>query len=135
MRLSELIPYMSKEHEDLLWNRHIRDANTLLFELAEYRKRVAFEMLTNIPQSKLLMYANAADLKRIPGIGYRYIILLKECGCDTVLELSTRNVEGLHRRMYESNARNTLVLVIPALTHIKGWITRAKTLTKVITYR
>lgn len=135
MRLSQLIPGMSVEHEEILWARKIRNASQLLSELCSVDQREAWSTLTGISKQQLLFYANGADLRRIPGIGYRFILLLRAVETMTVSELSYRNAENLHRQMFQVNLKSQTVLVLPSKDGVQRWITRAKTLPKLITYR
>lgn len=135
MALHQLIPNMSVEHEQILWEHRIRTPGQLLFRLSNFDQRQAYSILLKIEQSVLLNYANAADFRRITGLGYRYINLLRSVNCVSLRELSYRNAEKLHKEMYEANLKSKLVLILPSLTFVRRWITRAKQLPKVITYR
>lgn len=96
------------------------------------RKKVA--ETTGIDESKLLKWANMADLYRIKGIGSEYSELMEAAGVDTVKELRNRNAENLYQKMSEVNAQKKLVRLLPGLKRIQSFIAEAKTLDPVITH-
>ncbi len=96
------------------------------------RKALAQE--TGIDESKILKWANMADLFRVKGIGAQYAELLEASGVDTVKELAQRNAENLTAKMAEVNAEKKLVRVVPALKSVQGWIGQAKELPRGLEY-
>lgn len=135
MSLSQLIPEMTEEVENTLKVHHIKTSKDVLRCFARYETRVGWSIVTDISQGNLLGFANAADLLRIKGIGYRYIQLLRSVECMTLSELACRNAENLHRQMFNCNLKQEVVLVVPSMSMVKSWITTAKKLPKLITYR
>lgn len=89
---------------------------------------------TGLDASKLLGWANRADLFRIKGIGAQYSDLLEAAGVDTVPELAQRKAENLHAKMVEVNAEKKLVRQLPTLHSVQDWVTQAKELPRVIQY-
>lgn len=110
----------------------IRSCGRLLLRSAEIKHRKALGLKTNIEIGSLLFYANACDLMRITGVGPIHINLLRSADCKTVLELSCRNPDSLHRKMWWAN---TKIKLFPPVTWVKRWVNDAKNLPKVITYR
>lgn len=89
---------------------------------------------TGIDESRILKWANKADLMRVKGIGEEYSDLLEAAGVDTVKELKHRNAENLHAKMEEVNAAKKLVRQTPSLKSVSEWIEQAKTMEAVLTY-
>lgn len=96
------------------------------------RKAKAAE--TGIEESRLLEWANRADLYRIKGVGSEYSDLLEASGVDTVKELRNRNAANLHAKMTEVNAEKKLVRQLPSLSKVEAFVAHAKTLDPVITH-
>lgn len=96
------------------------------------RKELAAK--TGLEASKLLGWANRADLFRIKGIGTQYSDLLEAAGVDTVPELAQRKAENLYAKMVEVNAEKNLVRQLPTLRSVQDWVAQAKELPRVIGY-
>lgn len=96
------------------------------------RKELAAK--TGLDASKLLGWANRADLFRVKGIGTQYSDLLEAAGVDTVPELAQRNAENLHAKMAEVNAAKKLVRQLPTLRSVQAWVAQAKELPRMIAY-
>ncbi len=96
------------------------------------RKELAAK--TGLEASKLLGWANRADLFRIKGIGTQYSDLLEAAGVDTVPELAQRKAENLHAKMVEVNAEKNLVRQLPTLRSVQEWVAQAKDLPRTIAY-
>lgn len=96
------------------------------------RKELAAK--TGLDASKLLGWANRADLFRIKGIGTQYSDLLEAAGVDTVPELAQRNAENLQAKMAEVNAEKKLVRQLPTLRSVQAWVAQAKELPRMIGY-
>ncbi len=96
------------------------------------RKKVAEE--SGIDASKLLKWANMADLYRIKGIGSEYSELMEASGVDTVKELRNRNPENLHAKMVEVNTKKKLVRQLPSSNQVTDFVAQAKKLDPVITH-
>lgn len=106
-----------------------------LLEAAKGPKdRKALAAASGIEESRLLKFANMADLMRIKGVGEEYSELLEAAGVDTVKELKLRNAANLTKAMAEVNATRKLVRALPAETMVARWIDEAKTLPAVLTY-
>lgn len=97
-------------------------------------QRYSLAEKTGIPESKILKYANMADLFRIDGIGIEYSELLESSGVDTVVELSNRIPENLLEKMSEINEKYGLVIKLPTLSQVVDWIIEAKSLPRYIEY-
>ena len=89
---------------------------------------------SGISRKRILTWVNHADLKRIKGVERQYSELLEASGVDTVVELTTRNPENLHKKMLETNAEKRLVRRPPSLSMVTRWIEQAKTLPRAIFY-
>ncbi len=96
------------------------------------RKQIAEQ--TGIEESKILKFANFADLYRIKGVGSEYSELLEAAGVDTVKELRNRNAANLHAKMVEVNESKKLVRQVPSLSQVEAYIEGAKSLEPVITH-
>ena len=81
---------------------------------------------TDISETLILKWANAADLMRISGIGPEYAELLEASGVDTVKELQHRNAENLAAKMDEVNESKKLTRKTPSASVIQGWVDQAK---------
>ena len=90
------------------------------------RRRVARE--TGLSESRLLKWANMADLLRVKGVGPEYAELLEAAGVDTVKELRNRNPASLAGRMAEINSAKRLVRRMPTADQVSGWIVEASQL-------
>lgn len=88
------------------------------------RRRVSGE--TGVDESRLLRWANMADLMRIKGIGRQYAELLEASGVDTVKELQTRRPDNLARTMAEVNKQKRLTRATPAEKLVQDWVAAAK---------
>ncbi|MFG1263084.1 MULTISPECIES: DUF4332 domain-containing protein [Xanthobacter] len=89
---------------------------------------------TGIDESRVLKWANMADLMRIKGVGEEYSELLEAAGVDTVKELKTRVPANLTKAMAEANAKRKLVRALPTESMVEKWVAQAKELPPVLTY-
>lgn len=89
---------------------------------------------TGIEESRVLKWANMADLMRIKGVGEEYSELLEAAGVDTVKELKTRVPANLTKAMAEANAKRKLVRALPTESMVEKWVAQAKELPPVLTY-
>ncbi len=96
------------------------------------RKALAEE--TGIEASRILKWANMADLMRISGVGEEYSELLEAAGVDTVKELKHRNAENLAAKMSEVNEAKKLVRQVPSESQVVKWVEQAKELPPMMTY-
>lgn len=96
------------------------------------RKELA--AVTGIDESRILKWANMADLMRIKGVGEEYSELLEAAGVDTVKELKTRVPANLTKAMAEANAKRKLVRALPTESMVEKWVAQAKELPPVLTY-
>lgn len=111
------------------------DTTTKLLKLccdAKGRKETAEK--TGLSESKLLEWANMADLMRISGVGSEFSELLEAAGVDTVKELRTRNAENLAVKMKEVNTAKKLTRTVPSAKTVTKWVEQAKALNPVITH-
>ncbi|TBW41021.1 DUF4332 domain-containing protein [Siculibacillus lacustris] len=99
---------------------------------AKGRKELA--EATGIDVTRILAWANKADLMRIKGVGEEYSDLLEAAGVDTVKELKHRKPENLLAKMEEVNAAKNLVRALPSLKAVTDWVEQAKVLPAVLTY-
>ncbi|MFG1345010.1 DUF4332 domain-containing protein [Xanthobacter autotrophicus DSM 431] len=89
---------------------------------------------TGIEESRILKWANMADLMRIKGVGEEYSELLEAAGVDTVKELKTRVPANLLKALVEANEKRKLVRALPTLSMVESWVAKAKELPPVLTY-
>jgi len=112
----------------------IRTTSRLLEAAKNPRGRKALADKTGVESSRILKWANMADMMRIKGIGEEYSELLEAAGVDTVRELKHRNPANLAKAMAEANTRRRLVRLLPSEKAITKWISQAKSLPMKITY-
>lgn len=96
------------------------------------RKKLA--EATGLDCTKILKWANMADMMRIKGVGEEYSELLEAAGVDTVRELKFRNPKNLAQAMAAANKTRKLVRVVPSEQMVAKWIAQAKSLPMKITY-
>lgn len=96
--------------------------------------RKALAEATGIDDSRILRWANMADLMRIKGVGEEYCELLEAAGVDTVKELKHRKPENLAAKMAEVNETKKLVRQVPSESQVAKWVEQAKELPAVLTY-
>jgi predicted flap endonuclease-1-like 5' DNA nuclease len=89
---------------------------------------------TGISENVILEWVNRADLFRITGIGEEYSDLLKEAGVSTVVDLSRRNPENLHKTLVGVNDAKKLVKRPPSLNQTTDWVEQAKILPRKVEY-
>lgn len=89
---------------------------------------------TGIGDSRILRFANQADLFRVKGISTQYAELLEAAGVDTVPELAQRNAENLAAKMAEINESKKLVRQVAAAATVADWVEQAKNLPRKMTY-
>jgi predicted flap endonuclease-1-like 5' DNA nuclease len=119
---------------DRLKGMRIRTTTRLLEAAKNPRGRKALAAKTGIDSSRILKWANMADMMRIKGIGEEYSELLEAAGVDTVRELKHRNPKKLAEAMAAANARRKLVRLLPSENTVKKWIAQASSLPMKITY-
>jgi predicted flap endonuclease-1-like 5' DNA nuclease len=89
---------------------------------------------TGLSESKLLEWANMADLMRISGVGPEFSELLEAAGVDTVKELRNRNAENLAVKMKEVNSAKKLTRTVPSAKTVTKWVEQAKSLNPLISH-
>lgn len=112
----------------------VNNTDKLLEATKTKKQRTALADETGIPESKVLRFANMADLFRIHGVGQEYADLLEAAGVDTVPELAQRNATNLTAKMEEVNAEKNLSRRTPSATEVEKWVTEAKTLPRALEY-
>lgn len=112
----------------------IADTEALLARCGAKKGRSDVAKETGLDESRLLKWANMADLMRISGVGEEYSELLEAAGVDTVKELQHRNAENLAAKMAEVNETKKLTRALPAASQVATWIEQAKTLTPMISH-
>jgi predicted flap endonuclease-1-like 5' DNA nuclease len=106
-----------------------------LLEMSSSRKsREKLAERIGVSDTKILEWANRADLMRIKGIGGQYSDLLEYAGVDSPRELSSRRAENLAAKLNEINKEKKLVKRIPNLAQVQAWIDAAKALDVVISH-
>ncbi len=94
---------------------------------AEGRRALAAQ--TGLDASRLLEWANRADLMRVPGVTAELADLLENAGVDTVKELATRNPGNLHAKLAEVGGP-----VAPAAPVVQAWVSAAKGIAPAISH-
>ncbi len=117
-----------------LQKANIRSVESLLKMCCDKKGRKGVAETSGIEESKLLKWANMADLYRIKGVGSEYSELLEASGVDTVKELRNRNSDNLHAKMLEINTEKKLVRQLPSAQQVADFIEQAKALDPVITH-
>ncbi|MBT8078185.1 MAG: DUF4332 domain-containing protein [Gammaproteobacteria bacterium] len=112
----------------------ISTVDQLLDTACDQRGRKSLAEKTQIAESRLLRWANMADLFRIRGVAGQYAELLEGAGVDTVKELRNRNADNLAASMKEVNAEKNLVRKTPSTTVVASWVQQAKALPPKITH-
>ena len=112
----------------------IADTEALLARCGARKGRADLAKETGLDETRILKWANMADLMRISGVGEEFSELLEAAGVDTVKELQHRNAENLAARMAEVNEAKKLTRVVPAASQVAKWIEQAKTLTPMISH-
>ncbi len=112
----------------------IKTVEALLDAAKDPKGRATLAEATGIDSSRILKWANMADLMRIKGVGEEYSELLEAAGVDTVKELKHRKAENLHAKMEEINEAKKLVRQTPSLKSVTDWIEQAKELPAVLSY-
>ena len=112
----------------------IKKTEDLLASAADPKSRKQLAAAIGVEASKILHWANRADLFRIKGVGEEYSDLLEASGVDTVVELAQRNAENLHKKMLAVNLEKKLVRRPPSLSQVKSWVAQAKELPRKLHY-
>jgi predicted flap endonuclease-1-like 5' DNA nuclease len=87
-----------------------------------------------IDESRILKWANMADLMRVKGIGEEFSELLEAAGVDTVKELRHRSSTNLAKALIEINEMRKLVRAVPPESVVATWIEQAKGLDPIMVY-
>ncbi|HEY0291826.1 MAG TPA: DUF4332 domain-containing protein [Hansschlegelia sp.] len=112
----------------------VRTTATLLERAKDPKGRKTLAAASGIAESRILQFANIADLMRIRGVGAEYSELLEAAGVDTVKELKNRNPANLTKAILELNAARQLVRLPPSTKTVSKWISQAKTMPPMMTY-
>lgn len=112
----------------------IRTTEAYLERAKDPKGRKALAEETGIDASRILKWANMADLMRISGVGEEYSELLEAAGVDTVKELKHRNAANLAAKMKEVNEDKKLVRQVPGEASVEKWVEQAKALPAMMTY-
>jgi predicted flap endonuclease-1-like 5' DNA nuclease len=112
----------------------IRTTEAYLERAKDPKGRKALAEETGIDASRILKWANMADLMRINGVGEEYSELLEAAGVDTVKELKHRNAANLAAKMKEVNEDKKLVRQVPGEASVEKWVEQAKALPAMMTY-
>ena len=121
-------------YAERLKSLRIRTTSRLLEEAKSPRGRKSLAEKTGVEPSRILKWANMADMMRIKGVGEEYSELLEAAGVDTVRELKYRNPKKLAEAMATANTKRKLVRLLPSEKAVTKWIAAAKSLPMKITY-
>ena len=130
----ETIEGIGKVMGDKLRASGVADTTALLAKTSKPKDREALAAKTGISGKLILKFANRADLMRVNGVGEEYADLLEAAGVDTVPELAQRNAQNLFDALAKTKAEKKLVRQTPSLSAVKGWITAAKDMPRVLEY-
>ncbi len=112
----------------------VKTTKSLLMKGATPKGRKELAEKSGIGDKLILEWVNLADLFRIKGVAEEYSDLLEEAGVDTVVELSKRRADNLHKAIVETNEKKKLVRKVPALSQVEDWISQAKGMPRVVKY-
>ncbi len=112
----------------------VADTDALLTGARTPQQRKALAEKSGLPETKILKFANMADLYRISGVGSEYSELLEAAGVDTVPELAQRNPTNLAQKMADVNEAKKLTRRVPSEKEIESWIEQAKSLPRMLEY-
>lgn len=112
----------------------IKTTDDLLQACAAPSGRKGMAEKTGLDASRLLKWANMADLMRIKGVSEEYSELLEAAGVDTVKELRNRKPENLTAAMAAANEKRQMVRRLPSASEVTRWVEEAKGLKPVLTY-
>ncbi|WP_106751909.1 DUF4332 domain-containing protein [Pannonibacter carbonis] len=112
----------------------IKTTDDLLDRAKDPKGRKALAEETGIDGSRILKWANMADLMRIKGVAEEYSELLEAAGVDTVKELKHRVPANLAAKMAEVNETKKLVRQVPSEKMVEKWVEEAKGLPAIMTY-
>lgn len=112
----------------------IRSTGDLLKKCCDKNGRRQVASTTGVDESRLLRWANMADLMRVKGIGRQYAELLEASGVDTVKELRMRRPENLAASMAEVNRAKKLTRATPAVKLVRDWVDAAKAMKPLISH-
>jgi hypothetical protein len=112
----------------------INSSQQLLYSCVwpEWRQELADKLGQYVYLGTVTFWARRADLNRISGIGGQYGEILEASGVKSIPDLVGKNPDTLRATMLEVNARRNLVQQVPTVTSIRGWITKAATLPKML---
>ncbi len=125
---------IGKTYAEKLQAVGIKTTEALLDKAKDPKGRKALAEETGIDESRVLKWANMADLMRINGVGEEYSELLEAAGVDTVKELKHRRADNLTAKMAEVNEARKLVRQVPGEKAVSDWIEQAKSLPAMMTY-
>lgn len=112
----------------------IKDTDSLLTNCATSKQRADLAAKADVSPTRLLKWANMADLYRISGVGSEYAALLEATGVDTVPELAQRNAANLTAAMAQANETKKLTRRVPTEAEVTKWIAQAKQLPRALEY-
>ncbi|WP_350333106.1 DUF4332 domain-containing protein [Coralliovum pocilloporae] len=121
-------------YAEKLAGQGIKTTADLLDRAKDPKGRKELAAAADIDASRVLKWANMADLMRIKGVGEEYSELLEAAGVDTVKELRNRNAANLAAKMREVNEAKKLVRQTPGDGQVEAWVEHAKTLDPIMTY-
>ncbi len=125
---------IGETYRGILLKAGVKTTAGLLDRARDPKGRKALSEQTGIDESRILKWANMADLMRVRGVGEEYSELLEAAGVDTVKELRTRRPDNLHARIREVNAERKLCRQSPSASAVAKWVEEAKALPPVMTY-
>lgn len=112
----------------------VKDTDALLENCRTAKQRKELAAKADIPEAKILKFANMVDLYRIKGVGSEYSELLEAAGVDTVPELAQRNAANLAKAMAKVNEEKNLTRRVPVESEVAKWIEQAKALPRMLEY-
>ncbi len=128
------IHFMPEADVQTLQSVGVASAEELLDRANSRPKREVLSAQSGIDPSVLMVYANVADLMRLPGVDSSLAQLMERTGVDTIVELAKRNPQNLHDALATTNQNESLTYTIPTVDQIRGLVNAAKVLGREITH-
>lgn len=112
----------------------VTSTSALLERAGSKKGRGELAAATGIDESKILSWANLADLMRVKGVGKQFSELLHAAGVDTIKELRTRNPANLAAAVTAANEKTRVAATVPAESQLAAMINAAKELEPIVTH-
>ncbi|MEN8234142.1 MAG: DUF4332 domain-containing protein [Actinomycetota bacterium] len=125
---------MTQRDQTTLRKAGVRTTDALLKTASTRTGRRRLAKATGLAEGDILLWANRADLMRVPGVGPEYADLLGMAGVDTIRALRRRNADRLLMAMADLNVRKRLVRRLPTNGMVDDWVEGAKATEPLVTH-